>query len=97
MCGQNLEFECIPERDGVKVDGLGLVAYNTGLECVEDISLLQSVISVARVVEYNLHTLVFMDDESSLSSSAGNAYGAKSEVAAIQSLNLSFKSCAVMP
>ena len=48
--GQDLEFECVPQRDGVEVDGLGLVACNTSLKCVQDIALRRSVIGVAKVV-----------------------------------------------
>jgi hypothetical protein len=42
-------------------------------------------------------TFVFIDVESSLSRSAGKAYGAKSGVDDTHSLNRSFKSWAVMP
>ena len=41
--------------------------------------------------------LVFMDVESSLSRSAGNAYGAKSAVDEMQSRKRSLRSCAVIP
>lgn len=42
-------------------------------------------------------TFTFADVESSLSSKAGNEYGAKRDVDVMQACSLSFRSCAVTP
>ena len=44
LCGQNLKFECVPQCDRVKVDGLGLVAGDTSLQCVQDVTLQRSAV-----------------------------------------------------
>jgi hypothetical protein len=53
------------------------------------------IISIIMVSSYR--TLVFIDVESNLSRRAGNEYGAKSAVDAMQSRRRSFRSWAVMP
>jgi hypothetical protein len=72
LCCENFKLESIPQGDGVKVDGVWLVAYDAGLESAQNVALIMSV-GYHMGLKRKRHTFVFIDDESSLSRSAGNA------------------------
>jgi hypothetical protein len=73
LCRQYFEFEGVPESDRVEVDSLGFVAYNAGLDCVQNIALLELANAQVPLAINKIHTFVFIDEESSLSRSAGKA------------------------